>query len=153
MLQDITNTVNQRSDELGEQLNATMKANFMEAYKLINENHSNENTPPTPAPQALAMQSPNAEIMTMIATMQTKMDALTARLASTNLGIPLAESIAADATINPKTGRAFKRYCWSYGCCVHWGRHCTVKKRGHKDDASFKDRKGGSDKDCMPNRS
>ena len=142
MLQDITNTVNQRSDELGEQLNATMKANFMEAYKLINENHSNENTPPTPAPQALAMQSPNAEIMTMIATMQTKMDALTARLASTNLGIPLAESIAADATINPKTGRAFKRYC-----------HCTVKKRGHKDDASFKDRKGGSDKDCMPNRS
>ena len=48
-------------------------------------------------------------------------------------------------------GRTPKRYCWTCGCCAHWGRDCEAKRPGHKDAASFKDRKGGSDKDCRPN--
>ena len=103
MIRDLTTTMNQRSDELNEQLNATMKANFMEAYKVINENRVDANTPPPPTAQALAMQSPNAEMMTMIAAMQTKMDALTARLASTNVSTSPTMHGAAEATINPRT--------------------------------------------------
>lgn len=53
-------------------------------------------------------------------------------------------------TINPGTGRPYKHYCWTHGCCAHWGRHCNAKKAGHKDDATFKDRKGGSNKGCLP---
>ena len=48
-------------------------------------------------------------------------------------------------------GRTPKRYCWSCGCYPHWGQDCKVKKTGHKDSANFKDRKGGSNKDCRPN--
>ena len=24
--------------------------------------------------------------------------------------------------INPRTGKKFKRYCWTCGCCPHWGK-------------------------------
>ena len=51
--------------------------------------------------------------------------------------------------INPKTGKQWKRYCWSCGCCVHWGRNCPNKKSGHKDEATFRNRMGGSDANCL----
>ena len=47
-------------------------------------------------------------------------------------------------TINPRTCLTYKRYCWTHGCCDHWGRNCPNKKRGHNNNAIFKDRKGGS---------
>ena len=48
------------------------------------------------------------------------------------------------SSTNPRTGRAWRRYCWSCGCCNHWGRNCPNRKPGHQNDATFKDRKGGS---------
>ena len=51
--------------------------------------------------------------------------------------------------INPRTGQPYKRYCWSCGCCSHWGKNCPKKNRGHKDDATFKNRMGGSNKNCL----
>ena len=48
------------------------------------------------------------------------------------------------SSINPCTGRAWRRYYWLCGCCNHWGRNCPNQKPGHQNDASFKDRKGGS---------
>ena len=50
-----------------------------------------------------------------------------------------------------RTSRTPKRYCWSCGCCPHWGKNCENKKTGHKDDATFLNRKGGSDENCRPN--
>lgn len=35
------------------------------------------------------------------------------------------------------------KYCWSHGSCGHSSKECTKKKEGHKDDATFKDKKGG----------
>ena len=49
-----------------------------------------------------------------------------------------------DPTVNPRTGKPWRRYCWSCGCCDHWGRNCPNRKRGHKVDATFKNRMGGS---------
>ena len=53
-------------------------------------------------------------------------------------------------TINTNTGQAYKRYCWSYGCGGHWSRHCENSKPGNKNEANFKDRMGGSNKNCLP---
>ena len=39
--------------------------------------------------------------------------------------------------VNPKNGLPWKRYCWSCGCCDHWGRNCPTKKTGHKNEATF----------------
>ena len=47
MLQHITQQMNQHLADLGEQLNATMKANFMEAFKLLQpDTITDENKPP-----------------------------------------------------------------------------------------------------------
>ena len=54
--------------------------------------------------------------------------------------------------INPRTGKKFKRYCWTCGCCPHWGRDCPNKSPGHQDNANFKNRMGGSNKNCLPVR-
>ena len=53
-------------------------------------------------------------------------------------------------TVNPRTRRPYKRYCWTHGCCTHWDRHCKAKKAGHQDAATFKERMGGSNKGCLP---
>ena len=46
--------------------------------------------------------------------------------------------------VNPKNGKAWKRYCWTCGCCDHWGKFCPNPTAGHKNDATFKDRMNGS---------
>ena len=51
--------------------------------------------------------------------------------------------------INPKTGQPWRRYCWSCGCCPHWGKYCPSKKTGHKGEASFKNRMQGSNENCF----
>ena len=55
-----------------------------------------------------------------------------------------------DKTINPRTGKKWKRYCWSCGCCPHSGKYCQNKLPGHKDEATFNNRMGGSNKFCRP---
>ena len=63
--------------------------------------------------------------------------------------IPLTNQSGQNNDTNPKTGLPWKRYCWSCGCCPHWGKNCPNKKRGHKDVASFKNKMSGSSKDCL----
>jgi hypothetical protein len=47
-------------------------------------------------------------------------------------------------------GRRFTHlYCWSHGACGHKGRDCRWKKEGHKDEASFKNKMGGSMRYCQ----
>ena len=35
------------------------------------------------------------------------------------------------------------KYCWSHGACAHTSSECRSKKPGHRDDATFRDKKGG----------
>ena len=53
-------------------------------------------------------------------------------------------------TINPRTNKPYKRYCWTHGCGNHWSNRCRNPKAGHKNEATFKDRMGGSNKGCLP---
>ena len=53
---------------------------------------------------------------------------------------------------NPgKNFKFYNRYCWSCGGCDHWGRKCPNKKQGHLDNASFKNKNGGSTENCFTN--
>ena len=38
------------------------------------------------------------------------------------------------------------KYCWTHGACNHMSPECRSKADGHKDSATFQDRKGGSTK-------
>ena len=35
-------------------------------------------------------------------------------------------------------------YCWTHGACAHDGSACKNKKPGHKDEATFANKMGGS---------
>ena len=40
------------------------------------------------------------------------------------------------------------KYCWSHGACGHDDKDCRSKKPGHRDEATFADRLGGSTMFC-----
>ena len=54
-----------------------------------------------------------------------------------------------DTDINPRTDKKFKRYYCSCGCCPHWGKDCPQKKPGHQHNTNFRNRMGGSNKNCQ----
>ena len=44
--------------------------------------------------------------------------------------------------------RNVSKYCWTHGACSHEGKDCENKNSGHKDDATFQNKKGGSTYFC-----
>ena len=40
------------------------------------------------------------------------------------------------------------KYCWTNGSCGHNGTNCRNKSDGHKNDATFQNKQGGSTKNC-----
>jgi hypothetical protein len=40
------------------------------------------------------------------------------------------------------------KYCWSHGACAHASSECNDKKEGHKNNATFADKMGGSTAFC-----
>ena len=47
-------------------------------------------------------------------------------------------------------GRRWKthKYCWTHGACGHGSSDCVQKAEGHKDEATFQNRMGGSNACC-----
>ena len=86
----------------------------------------------------------NAQLLTFLKTLQNKVDRL-----ETNTPSP---TISTNSTINPRTGKEFKRYCFPVAVAYIGEIIVPPKKSGHKDDATFKNRMGGSNENCMPNR-
>ena len=41
-------------------------------------------------------------------------------------------------------------YCHTHGACAHPGKFCKRKQPGHKDEATFADKMGGSTAFCQP---
>ena len=148
---EILKAIQQQQEELTQNMEQRMQVNLVEALAQYGHMERDLNTavPVTPSatdvnavltatPQDLAIHKTLEELTA-------KIEALTtSRTRNTN---PNGEGLP---TVNPRTGRPYKRYCWTHGCCAHWGRHCNAKKPGHQDDATFKDRKGGSNKGCLP---
>ena len=102
--------------------------------------------PPTPQNPPTQQQHANNAFET---TLLQKFEELTKELAQIKRG--MGETENGGRNTRGRQGREPKRYCWSCGCVPHFGRNCPNKKAGHKDDANFRDRKGGSDENCRPN--
>ena len=75
--------------------------------------------------------------------MQTQLNALTST--NQNQNFQQNNKIENQNIINPKTGQPYKRCCWTCGCCP-WSKNCLRKAKGHKDEATFKNRMGGTTK-------
>ena len=150
----------EHEDAIATRLEAQMKANFVEALATFgqmeqspdlassfdlssfdsnsNSSQSQNEYPSQQSINSVATDKMMERLLKSFQELQTKVDGMcktTNTTGNKNNKLP---------TINPRTGQPYKRYCWSCGCCDHWGRQCPRKKRGHQDDATFKDRKGGS---------
>ena len=44
--------------------------------------------------------------------------------------------------------RRYHKYCWTHGACAHDSPQCKSKKTGHKDEATFQNKMGGSTANC-----
>ena len=143
-------------------LKREFEANLIQTFQaldLIDENKENVNHQPN---ENLIQQDEEKE--NMMLNMNTKRDPMIDQLLkqmtaminqiqalsggnNTNTATSLSSSLSVH--INPKTAQEWKRYCWSCGCCSHWSKNCPNKKRGHKNDATFKNRLNGSNTNCL----
>jgi len=48
----------------------------------------------------------------------------------------------------PPRVRTFNKYCWTHGGCAHTGTDCLYQVPGHKTEATFEDKMGGSTLNC-----
>ena len=111
--------------------------------QVSSENHTEVNN------MLAVQQQHNTTLLQLTKQLQSLQNQLT-NLTLTNQNPAYQQSkLQKDNIINPKTGQPYKRYCWSCGCCPHWSKNCPVKKKGHKDEATFKNRMGGNNKNCL----
>ena len=149
MIQELKDHQELMTNNLKSEFNSNLMETFR-AFNMIDENqmqianNNSNNSYDHEEHKMLTMKGdrdPLVELlMKQITSMQTQLQNL-----STNTG---SSKFTKSDEINPKTGQTWKRYCWSCGCCPHWGKNCPNKKEGHKNEATFKNRMEGSNKNC-----
>ena len=146
LVQTLTAHQNKLTSALKDELNQTLQVNFMDAVRNLqsaNESYAaiydQENIPPVVNANAVTT---DPAILQLLKKMEAKITCLEA--AASN------KASVINPETNTRTGQPYKRYCWMHGCCTHWGKKCPNKAAGHQDDATFKNRKNGSGKDCFP---
>ena len=89
-----------------------MQENFSQAINMLQATDTNsESLPSTQQANNLSTTTvTNAQLPTFLKTLQNKVD----------------------NTANPRTGKPFKRYCFSCGYCQHWGKIVRQKNRDIK---------------------
>ena len=48
----------------------------------------------------------------------------------------------------PYVRKDIMKYCWTHGAGNHLSKDCKKRRRGHKEDATFADKMGGSKAYC-----
>ena len=154
MLQLLTDNQNKLAQDMQTQLANTMQDNMQHAFHALGLRDENEENVPPFRNANSANSVTNDKLVALLQELQTKVDTLSDenKLLSSNSRQPRTGATSDENTHHPVTGKPFKRYCWTHGCCTHWGKDCANKKRGHKGNATFKDRMGGSDLNCYQTR-
>lgn len=143
---NISQELKNHQEQMAEGMEQNLKINMIETLTgLCGQLEDNENAPPQAAVNNLAQPNLSDNAMFQLLTsLQNKVEALSkSQNMTSNTRLSGEQDLP---TTNPNTGKTYRRYCWTHGCTSHWGRQCKNKKAGHKDDATFKNRMGGSDK-------
>ena len=101
-------------------------------------------TPATQLVNATTTDMVQMEILKLLKQMQQDMKCVPATTNSTER--PKRNRKTPDDSTYPR--RKTDRYCWTHGACAHPSLDCQAKAPGHKDEATFHDKKGGSKAHC-----
>ena len=165
---NIIKSLQEHQDSLSDRLEEQMKINFIEALTTCgqmerdNESirtpdanyHSSGTSAFTPSAANIASDQVLKQLLEGFNDLKIKVDSLASNQNSTggrkrNGRDNEGRGNNTLSTVNPRTGLPHERYCWSCGCCTHWGKNCPNKKPGHQDDATFKNRKNGNTQGCL----
>lgn len=174
MMQELKNSHEQLSNTLKHEVQTGIREELQAFNLSLQQENINPNLPPQwagygnqfmqipettsddppPLQQMFGVTDNNNPMMTQLLQQMQAMQQQISGLTLTNQQLSaskrnLSTNQGTNKDLNPKTGLPWKRYCWSCGCCSHWSKNCAQKKRGHKDDASFKTRMGGSNVNCL----
>ena len=139
----IKNTPFHEANSMAQQLHddiSDLRSEFRNSMHLITQ----ENNVPTSSPQSSLTHSANSttndNLLQMILQLQQQM-------------LNLHNSTPAPSQPAPKPTRKFIRnhtdkYCWTHGRKRHESKQCKNKKDGHKDNATFSNKMGGSLQYC-----
>ena len=125
-------------------------------------NRDEEQQPPTTSNQAATFEASmnaatvqNQAIMQALGTLTSQMNNMETRINSMNAAGNGGGNGGNNAPPNDNNNRGPYRgrriithYCWSHGACGHPGRTCRNPKPGHKNEATFANRMGGSNYYC-----
>ena len=143
ILQELKDHQVQISNDMKTEFNANIMQTFQALNMMTNqENEGNfaeneENVDPNNDTEQfmLAMKGQRdpllEQLVKQMSAMQTQLGNMNNKKSYTTK-VTNKENSAPMDSINPKTGQPWKRYCWSCGCCPHWSKYCTDKKRAIK---------------------
>ena len=148
LIQEVTNKQQVLAEELKLDLSNQLKTSISDAMMML---QYNEGTPPplTGTIESITSTTPSINSATSTITMDTLLTTIQdlkkeiTSLISSKLPTPT------NKYINPRTDKPWRRYCWTHGCCTHGSKDYENKSQNHKDDATFKNRQGGSNKNFL----
>ena len=139
------------SENMTEQISASvtndLRNTIMDAIMALQQGDTSSNPEPI-APQANSVTVANDNVLQLAQLVKDLKQEVQQLKSTGNNNSTSVETTSKD--VNPKTGKPWRRYCHTHGCCNHWGRHCKNKGPNHKDDATFRNRMGGSNFNCLP---
>ena len=141
-IREVTDKQQELADSMREEFSNQLKSSIADAMLML---QVTDNTPSTyTEPSSSSNESANSinTLSTMESMISTIQD-LKKEIANLKASKPT------NPDVNPKTGKPWKRYCWTHGCCPHSSRNCPNKAAGHIDNVTFKNRQGGSNKNCI----
>ena len=143
--------ISSQQDKMAQDIKESLQANILDAFMAIKMSPTPSDAPSLEETSTITTNTINSaatnptidSLMTIIKTLEAKVDSLSKTSVTSS-------NVSYDDTINPKTGKEWKRYCWTCGCCPHSSRKCPIKKPGHQHNATFNNRMGGSNYKCYP---
>jgi len=140
---NIAATQQNLSDQISSTVANDLRNTIMDAIMALNNTDTAPLEPSAPQVNAAAQHTDQVDQLTkLVSELQRDIRQLK----------PRSTPSSSSTEFNPKTGKPWRRYCHTHGCCNHWGRNCKNKASGHKDDATFRNRMGGNDDNCLPSQ-
>ena len=139
----IKNTPFHQANQMAQSLHddiSDLRSGFRELMPILTSPTIDPPTPTTFAQTATMAPSANA------ATNQDLLQELVLQLQ--NQIQELSKNKESTKKLKPFVRNQTDKYCWTHGACGYEGKYCRNKKDGHKDEATFKNRMGGSNQFC-----
>ena len=152
---DLTDNFNQMRDDIVQSMHA-LTLHHRDIERSLEHEPPPDATPaPTPAPSMNSTNDTNAQLLRVLQQMQEQLTTLSnpnnGRTNGRTRNDNSQRSMNRDQRNQPRTPRSrsnISKYCWTHGACAHDSRDCNNKAPGHKDDATFANKLGGSTLYC-----